>query len=243
MDPEPLAAHISQQPACFDFPRREMPSNFSYTGPFHDVRVRPPCPFPWERLTGRRMIYASMGTLQNRLGHVFHAIAEACRGLDEDLVISLGGGGGRTGSANFRATRSWCRRSATGAARQGIADDYACRNEYGTGDAGVRGARGRDPGWQRSAGRGGAFEVERGGGISAAEPVARGPLARPGRAGAHRHAIWRAGRNCSAGFRPAGLKQAADIVESAQRNYAAEVLREGRDRGGRARCGCRDSSG
>jgi MGT family glycosyltransferase len=43
------------------------------------------------------MIYASMGTLQNRLGHVFHAIAEACRGLDADLVISLGGGGAAEG--------------------------------------------------------------------------------------------------------------------------------------------------
>ena len=91
------AAHISQQPACFDFPRREMPSNFSYTGPFHDVRVRPPCSFPWERLTGRPLIYASMGTLQNRLGHVFQAIAEACRGLDADVVISLGGGGAADG--------------------------------------------------------------------------------------------------------------------------------------------------
>jgi zeaxanthin glucosyltransferase len=85
-------AHISQQPACFDFPRRTMPANFHYTGPFHDVRVRPPAPFPWERLTGRPLIYASMGTLQNRLRHVFHTIAEACRGLDADLVISLGGG-------------------------------------------------------------------------------------------------------------------------------------------------------
>jgi zeaxanthin glucosyltransferase len=86
------AAHISQQPACFDFPRRAMPANFAYTGPFHDVRVRPPCPFPWERLTGRPLIYASMGTVQNRLAHVFHVIAEACRGLDADVVISLGGG-------------------------------------------------------------------------------------------------------------------------------------------------------
>jgi UDP:flavonoid glycosyltransferase YjiC (YdhE family) len=70
-----------------------MPANFHYTGPFHDVRVRPPAPFPWERLTGRPLIYASMGTLQNRMNHVFHAIAEACNGIDADLVISLGGGG------------------------------------------------------------------------------------------------------------------------------------------------------
>jgi zeaxanthin glucosyltransferase len=95
------AAHISQQPACFDFPRREMPANFSYTGPFHDVRVRPPCPFPWERLTGRRLIYASMGTLQNRLGHVFQAIAEACHGLDADVVISMGGGSAVEGAGKL----------------------------------------------------------------------------------------------------------------------------------------------
>jgi zeaxanthin glucosyltransferase len=86
-------AHVAQQPACFDFPRSGMPANFHYTGPFHDVRVRPPATFPWERLSGRPLIYASMGTLQNRMDHVFQAIAEACRGMDADLVISLGGGG------------------------------------------------------------------------------------------------------------------------------------------------------
>ena len=32
-----------------------------------------------------------MGTLQNRLVHVFEAIAGACAGLDAQLVISLGG--------------------------------------------------------------------------------------------------------------------------------------------------------
>ena len=38
------------------------------------------------------MVYASLGTLQNRLQHVFHVIAQACVGLDVQLVISLGGG-------------------------------------------------------------------------------------------------------------------------------------------------------
>ena len=64
-----------------------MPANFHYTGPFHDVRVRPPAPFPWERLSGRPLIYASMGTLQNRMRHVFGTIAEACRDLDADLSV------------------------------------------------------------------------------------------------------------------------------------------------------------
>jgi zeaxanthin glucosyltransferase len=33
-----------------------------------------------------------MGTLQNRLGHVFQTIAEACASLPVQLVVSLGGG-------------------------------------------------------------------------------------------------------------------------------------------------------
>jgi zeaxanthin glucosyltransferase len=86
-------AHLSQQPACFDFPREDLPDHFHYTGPWHDRRFRPVVPFPWEKLHGGRpLIYASMGTLQNRIAHVFREIAAACEGLDADLVISLGGG-------------------------------------------------------------------------------------------------------------------------------------------------------
>ena len=48
-------------------------------------------PFPYEKLTGQPLIYASMGTLQNRQQEIFHRIAEACVGLDAQLVISLGG--------------------------------------------------------------------------------------------------------------------------------------------------------
>jgi len=33
-----------------------------------------------------------MGTIQNRVQEVFREIAEACNGLDAQLVISLGGG-------------------------------------------------------------------------------------------------------------------------------------------------------
>ncbi len=40
---------------------------------------------------GRPLIYASMGTLQNRLGWVFRVIAEACAELDSQLVMSFGG--------------------------------------------------------------------------------------------------------------------------------------------------------
>lgn len=47
-------------------------------------------PFPWEWLDGRPLIYASCGTFQNCLEHVFRAIIEACAPLDALTVIALG---------------------------------------------------------------------------------------------------------------------------------------------------------
>lgn len=83
-------AQVAQQPAFFDFPRRELPSHFHYTGPWHDPARDDYAPFPWDRLAGRPLVYASMGTLQNRLRHVFHAIVEGCATLDVQLVLALG---------------------------------------------------------------------------------------------------------------------------------------------------------
>ncbi|MGA3239212.1 MAG: nucleotide disphospho-sugar-binding domain-containing protein [Bryobacteraceae bacterium] len=85
-------AHLSQQPACFDFPRRRLPDQFHYTGPWQDRKVRPPVSFPFDKLNGKPLIYASMGTLQNRIQRVFWEIAQACEGLPAQLVVSLGGG-------------------------------------------------------------------------------------------------------------------------------------------------------
>ena len=85
-------AQISQQPAELEFPRQHLPKHFHFTGPYHYSGSREPIPFPYEKLTGQPLIYASMGTLQNRLLWVFKIIAEACIGLDAQLVISLGGG-------------------------------------------------------------------------------------------------------------------------------------------------------
>ncbi len=84
-------AQIAQQPAFFDFPRRELPVHFHYTGPWHDPgRDTETVPFPWEKLDGRPLIYASLGTLQNRLQHVFRAILEGCAGLNVQVALSLG---------------------------------------------------------------------------------------------------------------------------------------------------------
>ncbi|WP_341525303.1 glycosyltransferase [Nostoc sp. UHCC 0302] len=84
-------AQVSQQPREFEFPRRDLPQSFHFTSPFIDAACREPVFFPFEKLTGQPLIYASMGTLQNRQQHIFRCIAEACVGLDAQLIISLGG--------------------------------------------------------------------------------------------------------------------------------------------------------
>lgn len=84
-------AVLSQLPAAFDFPRTDLPPWFHYLGPFHNPAIREDVAFPYERLTGQPLIYASLGTLQNQLGQIFHTIAAACADLDVQLVLSLGG--------------------------------------------------------------------------------------------------------------------------------------------------------
>jgi MGT family glycosyltransferase len=84
-------AQLSQAPAEFEFPRQELPPWFHFTGTYHTSASRTPVPFPYDKLTEKPLIYASMGTLQNRLIWVFQTIASACEGLDAQLVISLGG--------------------------------------------------------------------------------------------------------------------------------------------------------
>jgi zeaxanthin glucosyltransferase len=83
-------AQISQQPPAFDFPRR-LPPNFHYVGPLRNPAPTP-IAFPWEKLDGRRLVYASLGTLQNGKEQVFRCFAEACVDLNVQLVITHGGG-------------------------------------------------------------------------------------------------------------------------------------------------------
>jgi zeaxanthin glucosyltransferase len=84
-------AQVSQQPQVTEYPRAKLPACFSFTGPFIDAQARPALSFPDERLTGEPLIYASLGTLQNRQTSIFRIIVDACRGLKAQLVISLGG--------------------------------------------------------------------------------------------------------------------------------------------------------
>lgn len=83
---------LSQEPEGFEFPRRALPTQVRFVGPLRLPGGYAPVPFPWEQLDGRPLIYASLGTLQNRLAEPFRAIADACEGLDAQLVISTGGG-------------------------------------------------------------------------------------------------------------------------------------------------------
>jgi zeaxanthin glucosyltransferase len=83
-------AQLSQLPKEFDFPRQSLPKCFHFTGPYQDSTGREPIPFPYEKLTGQPLIYASMGTIQNSLLEIFQTIASVCVGLDTQLVISLG---------------------------------------------------------------------------------------------------------------------------------------------------------
>lgn len=82
---------ICQMPRDFDFPRAHLPQSFHYVGPLRRARPQP-AEFPWHRLDGRRVAYASLGTLQNRREPIFRCIAEACRSLDLQVVIAHGGG-------------------------------------------------------------------------------------------------------------------------------------------------------
>lgn len=87
----PALAHITQLPECLDFPHLARPINFHYAGPFLSSTTRSAADFPWIRLDQRPMIYASLGTTRNVQPDLFRLISEACRGLDAQLVISLGG--------------------------------------------------------------------------------------------------------------------------------------------------------
>jgi zeaxanthin glucosyltransferase len=84
-------AVISQMPEEFDFPTSNWPPQFHYAGPFHDGEGREQTPFPWEKLTGEPLIYASLGTLVNGLTNVYRTILRAVEPLvGIQLVLSVG---------------------------------------------------------------------------------------------------------------------------------------------------------
>jgi zeaxanthin glucosyltransferase len=87
----PELAQITQLPSCLDLPNPKLPGNFYYTGPFVNKTARPPIEFPWDRIDGRPIIYASLGTTRTVQPSIFRLIAAACQEFNLQLVISLGG--------------------------------------------------------------------------------------------------------------------------------------------------------
>jgi MGT family glycosyltransferase len=93
-DPDPTfskLAVVSQTPKEFDYPEIPWPSHFHYAGPFVDDRARAPIPFPWEKLDGRPLVYASLGTLLNGLDSIYRTILPAVGRMPEiQVVLSKG---------------------------------------------------------------------------------------------------------------------------------------------------------
>jgi MGT family glycosyltransferase len=86
----PSLAQVAQLPACLDFPRRHAPDHFHHTGPWHEPKATNDAGFDWSWLDGRPLIYASLGTLQNGLDHLYQLILDACAGLPMQVVLTLG---------------------------------------------------------------------------------------------------------------------------------------------------------
>ncbi len=85
-------AQISQLCPEFDFPRRELPPQLHYIGSLAaQRRVTADPSFPWDRLDGRPLIFASLGTVPETVNlPVFRKILAACDGLNAQVVLALG---------------------------------------------------------------------------------------------------------------------------------------------------------
>jgi zeaxanthin glucosyltransferase len=94
---------LNQQPAEFEFPRQHLPKCLHFTGPYSNQASRDAIAFPFDKLTGKPLIYASLGTIQNplKLRWIFQKIAESCIGINVQLVISLGGSGSPESFSNL----------------------------------------------------------------------------------------------------------------------------------------------
>lgn len=84
-------AQISQLAKAFDYPRRNLPACFHYMGPLRKAGG-PGFDFPWEKLDGRPLFFASLGSMQGSKFEIFRTIADACRSFDAQLLIAHGNG-------------------------------------------------------------------------------------------------------------------------------------------------------
>jgi MGT family glycosyltransferase len=80
---------LAQIPSFLDFERTSLPSHFYYSQPWHVTQRDANIDFPWEKLDGRPILYVSLGTVQNRLQHLYSVLLNACP-ESHQLVMALG---------------------------------------------------------------------------------------------------------------------------------------------------------
>lgn len=88
-------AQIYQLPKALDFPRQQLRPWCHYVGSLkHNFKAysddNDDRGFPFEVLGKKPLVYASLGTLQNKKFNIFRTISEACLDLDVQLVLDLG---------------------------------------------------------------------------------------------------------------------------------------------------------
>lgn len=84
-------AQISPMLSELDFPRRQLPDVCHYVGSLGASRPESDQDFPWNRLDGRRLVFASVGTVKSpKNAEILRLIVAACRGVDVQLVLALG---------------------------------------------------------------------------------------------------------------------------------------------------------
>jgi len=84
-------AQISPLIRELDFPRQALPDVCHYVGSLGANRPERQVEFPWRKLDGRPLIFASVGTIASRKNaKILRVIVAACQGLDAQLVLALG---------------------------------------------------------------------------------------------------------------------------------------------------------
>lgn len=82
---------IAQMVPGIDFPRKELPAEFQYAGPF---RRGQPGEFVLPPGDNRPLVYCTLGTLQGSRVSIFRKVAQACADLNLRLLLTQGGLGG-----------------------------------------------------------------------------------------------------------------------------------------------------
>jgi zeaxanthin glucosyltransferase len=81
-------AQIGVVPHEIDFPRPKI-ENYFVVGP--PITERAEVNFPWERLDGRPLVYASFGTIRNKIDELYLAVIESFKELTHlQLILSKG---------------------------------------------------------------------------------------------------------------------------------------------------------